>query len=193
VAKSGIFMRKSADPGVDGEADPESEPDLRSRTDAKRARRTLEDTLARLAKELVEQSSRRLEQLELPESVLDAVHDAQRITSAPARNRQLRVVRSALRDSDWSTIAARLEMLTKHGRVQSLGSGDADHAPEHEWVSRLVGGGSEALEDLLRECPNADRAHLRQLVRNIQKASAERQKKAEQKLAAVIKSLLWRA
>jgi ribosome-associated protein len=168
--------------------------DLRSRTDARRERRAVEDALARLSKDLIEMTDRKLQKLSLPELVLAAVVEARSMTSAPARNRQLRVVRSCLRAADWGAIKSRVDALIKHGVVPTTAAppteGPADSVGE--WVVRLVGGGSEAIEALMALCPNVDRNHLRQLVRTVNKSSADRRVKAEDKLTQTVASLLRR-
>lgn len=175
--------------------EPGAEEQLESRSDRRRANATLEESLARLAKQLVELSERKLEKLQLPELVLDAVLDTRAITSAPAKNRQLRVVRSTLRDNDWAAIKHRVDSLLKHGTVDTAAppaSADAPAHGEHRWLVRLVGEGTPALDALLAEYPKADRNHLRTLIRNAQKASAERRERAEEKLAHALRSLLHR-
>lgn len=166
--------------------------ELRSRSDVRRARREVEEALARLAKELVELRDGWLQQLELPEPVLDAVLDARAIRSAPARNRQLRLVRSALRDADWPLVRSRVDALHKHGRLPArLSPGSA--APQSrapEWAARLLGEGQAGIEALLRVAPHGDRTHLRTLVANVHKAHADRRKRAEERLTAAIESLL---
>jgi ribosome-associated protein len=143
-----------------------------------------EEALARLARDLVAQSPKRLTQLQLPDAVLDTVLDAQKIKSPSALNRQLRTVRGALRDGEWWLVRGRLD--------QVLTSGSASQVPgrEVEWVVRLVGEGNEALDEFLREHPQADRGHLRTLIRNVQKASAARRIKAEQQLTRTLRALL---
>lgn len=168
------------------------EPDLLSRSDARRAQRELEEALARLAKDLAEIRPRWLEQLDLPESVLDAVTDARAIQSPPAQNRQLRLVRTALRDADWSLIRAQVDALNKHGalpaKLARKTPSPASRAPE--WVARLLGEGATAVEALVQVAPKADRTHLKNLVREVHKASAERRKKAEERLKAAVASAL---
>jgi ribosome-associated protein len=175
---------------TDGSDD--GEESLLSRTDQKRSRRVQEDALARLAKELACLNERRLQQLDLPELVLDAIRDAQTISSAPARNRQIRVVRGALRDSDWPLIRVRLANLVSCGSVSQAGARtDSPGAgAEARWVMRLLGEGSSALEALIELCPNADRTYLRQLVRGVQRSSSERRQKAEQNLLETVRGLL---
>lgn len=175
----------------ESDTDPDTEP-LLTRAEARRAEREIEETLARMAKELVELAPRTLERLSLPDLVLDAVLDTQTIKSSIARTRQLRVVRAALRDSDWSPIRARLTALNKHGAVPaSLGTeSNSARARAPEWAARLVGEGATALEELLRLAPTADRVHLNNLIRRIRQQSGPRRQRAEEKLAAAIETLL---
>jgi ribosome-associated protein len=170
------------------EAASEEDDQEPSRADKKRSRRVQEDELERLAKDLVALGEHRLEQLELPEAVFDAVRDARRMSSAPAQNRQIRLVRAALREGEWATVRARLAELLAHG---TLGMPGASVGPEAaKWVTRLLGEGSMALDSLIDLHPNADRARLRLLVRNVERSSAERRRKAEQKLLEAVNELL---
>jgi ribosome-associated protein len=175
---------------VDEPADDRS--DLSSRSDARRENRELEEKLARLAKQLGELRPALLEKLDLPEAVLDVIRDAQAMRDARAKNRQLRLVRTALRESDWSLIAARVEALLKHGVVPAALAAEnpalTSRAPE--WAARLVGGGDEAIEALLGEYPSADRTHLRNLVREVRKANSERREKAEARLTQAVRLLM---
>jgi len=173
-------------------ADESVPDDYRSRSDTRTAEREVEEALARLSRELVELSERSIERLELPEPVLDAVLDTRAIKSPPARNRQLRLVRSELRKGDWALVRARLDALTRHGTIPaSLAQGaSAGAARAREWVARLLGEGPDAIEALIRECPSADRNHVRSLVRLAEKSSGDRRIKAELKLADAVASLL---
>ena len=170
----------------------EDEEDLTSRSDARRANREVEQALARLASDLVELPSGWLQKLELPEATLDTVMDARAIQSPPARNRQLRLVRSALRDENWPLVRSRVDALKKHGalpaRLAPSSSAADTRAPE--WTARLVGEGRAGIEAFLAIAPHADRTHLRNLVQNVVKARAERRQRAEERLTAAISSLL---
>lgn len=174
--------RRSHEVGAEDSGD-----DLRSRTEERRVEKTREEALARLARELVGLAEHKLDQLELAEETLDAIREARAIRSHIARNRQLRVVRSALRDADWAAIRVRLDSLLEHGALRATADG-----AERQWVVRLVGGGSHELEAFLSGHPNADRRHLRQLIRNAQASAPVRRKRAEDKLAAVLRSLMTR-
>ncbi|HTM46952.1 MAG TPA: ribosome biogenesis factor YjgA [Polyangiaceae bacterium] len=165
--------------------------DLRSRTDAKEERVAVEEAMARLARDLVAVKGPRLEQLQLPERLVDAVRDAQVITSPNALNRQLRIVRRELRNCDWAALRERLHQFTQHGSVPSEQTAETS-GPEHGWVVRLLSQGDAALNALLEEYPKADRVHFRQLIRNVEKAPPPRRGKAESKLTDAVRLLLRR-
>jgi ribosomal 50S subunit-associated protein YjgA (DUF615 family) len=180
----------AADPAAESG---ELEEDLRSRGDERRARQEVETALATLSRDLVELSLGRLERLELEGPVHEAVVSARAIKSFVARNRALRLVRVALRGSDWSQVRVRLDSLLRHGTVPALAaSGEPSLAARaQEWLVRLRGEGTAAIEELIAQCPSGDRTHLRNLLRQLDKAGApERRKKAEQRLAGAIESLL---
>lgn len=169
--------------------------DLTSRGDARRAQAEVEKAMMRLSNQLAELNERRLAALELPESLLDAINSARAIVSPRARERQLRIVRRELRDVDWLGLRDRVESLLRHGVLPRASTPSEGTRPpvaaEGTWLLRLVGGGGEALESFLAECPNADRTHLRQLIQAVRKAgSGERRSKAEQRLAGAIRSLI---
>ncbi len=166
------------------------EEDLTSRSDIKRARKTREDALSRLAKRLCALTPPKLEKLELPEPVLEAIFLAQSIKAHAPKNRQLRVVRSQLRAENWPGIVVRLEQLQKHGRVTSSSSDGGSDAQARSWMVRLLGEGNVALNELLEAHPALDRKHIRTLVRNVQHSSAERRARAEEKLAHTLEQAL---
>jgi len=169
----------------------EEEQDLTSRGDIKRANRVVEDTLERLSANLYGLSKKKLVELDLPDELVEAVQLAHAIASPRARARQLRLVRSVLRDLDWSSINERTLTLLEHGVVsgRATTAGEATQ-PETAWVARLVGEGAPGLEAFLREFVRADRTHLRKCVRSVEKASGERRIKAERKLRDTVRSIL---
>jgi ribosomal 50S subunit-associated protein YjgA (DUF615 family) len=166
--------------------------DLTSRGDLRRANRVVEETLARLTEELAGLSRRQLALLELPESVLDAVTGAQAIKSPPARQRQLRLVRIALRGVDWEVISERVRHLLEHGTLPPVATGaEAELAGvEARWVARLLGEGFVGLDAFIGEFPRADRARLKDLIHRVDRSTHERRVKAERKLADAIRGFL---
>ena len=170
----------------------EETEDLTSRGDLRRANRVVEETLARLTQDLAGLSRRQLGVLELPEAVLDTVTDAQAIKSPPARARQLRLVRIALRTANWDVIAERVRHLLEHGTLPAATS-DAENeiaGLEAKWVARLLGEGFMGLDAFLSEFPRADRARLKDLIHRVDRSTHERRVKAERKLADAIRGFL---
>jgi ribosome-associated protein len=159
-----------------------------SRTDQKRANRVKEEALARLSEDLIRMSEAKLGDLELPEGLFDAVLGAQRIKSAPARNRQVRRIRALLRDADYGSIRARVTALLERGSLSAVD--DEATRRETDWTLRLIGEGVAGLDAFLLEFPKADRTHLGQLVRAVNRATHVRRVKAEQKLRAALRSFL---
>jgi ribosome-associated protein len=163
-----------------------------SRSDGRRAERVKEDAMARLAADLCKLTPKKLGQLELPEHVADAISDGRIMTSAPARMRQLRQIRNLLREQDWVQLRTRLDTLLETGVVPGLGTAPADPISDLSlsWTLRLVGEGSAGIEAFVAEFPRADRTHLRQLVRAVQKAEGERRLRAERQLTAALRGFL---
>jgi ribosome-associated protein len=160
---------------------------LRSRTDGRRAVRAREDALEELASDLVRMRPTHLDSLALDEPLRDAIDLARAIKSAPALQRQIRTIRIALRGTEWWALRSAVDHLREHG---SLATRRDDDGVELAWVVRLLGEGGIAIDELVREHPKADRSRLRMLIRNTQKASADRRIKAERELARVVREIL---
>lgn len=133
--------------------------DLSSRTDARREQRESEDALTELATRLTELGKKHFARLSLPEYLAIAVVEARRITSPPALERQLRVVRRVLRGLDIAPILAALDEL-EHPRE----SHDV-HRRALQWAQRLLVEGEAGLQQFLESFPHADRTRVRTLMR----------------------------
>jgi ribosome-associated protein len=165
--------------------------DLRSRTDDKEERVAVEEGLSKLAAELVDTKVGWLAKLDLSETLQDAIHDAQKIKSPIAKNRQMRIVRRELRNTDWQRIQKSLQILNTHGSLgATVPAAGAANSAAATWVKRLLAEGNDALSAFLEEFPETDRTQLRQLIRNVEKAHKDKRSKAEQKLSDVIAALL---
>jgi ribosome-associated protein len=177
-------MRKLAD--VLAEQAREDDRDLRSRGDARRERRAEETRLAELASRLVATSDKVLASLDLPEEALDAVRDAQKITSTVAQNRQLRVVRRTLREADSEGIRLRLEQ-----RISPSRHGNTARRAATRWCERLIEEGDAALQELVDAFPGVDRQRTRHLLRQATVATnAERAAKARAALLEALQAAL---
>jgi ribosome-associated protein len=116
--------------------------------------------LQALGAELVELNEDQLASIELPESLLDAVNDARRMTKFEARRRQLQYIGKIMRNIDPEPIRRRISawkaVSTEHtARLHLI----------ERWRARLLEDDA-AMTEILRDYPGADAARLRLLVRN---------------------------
>ena len=145
-----------------------------SKSQRKRDAKALQDLGARL----IALSDDQLQRLQLPADLYEAVRLAQRIRERGGRKRQLLYVGKLLRDTDAEPIQDRVDAL----QLQHREAAAQFHRLER-WRERLIEEGDGALEDFLREHPDADRQRLRQLIRNAQQ---ERTKGATPKAARAL-------
>lgn len=89
--------------------------------------------LQKLGEELVEQSNERLEKVELPEGLRDAIVDAQKIRDHEGRRRQMQYIGRLMRDVDVAPIRAALDAWAGASRAEAA----ALHAVER-WRERLL-------------------------------------------------------
>jgi ribosome-associated protein len=126
-------------------------------------RRAALDVLS-LAQQLVALSAAQLAKLPIPDDLLPHIRETQRITSHVAHKRQLAFLAKQMRREDDAALDAIRDALDAGGEA-----GRRETALLHRvegWRDRLLADGDLALADLLVEHPDADRQHLRQLVRN---------------------------
>lgn len=113
-----------------------------------------------LGKNILALSQEAQNSIELPDSLSNALNEARRIRKNSALKRQLQYIGKLMRTVDIEPIQQQYLKLTNHydKDIKSL------HRLE-KWRDRLLSEGDKALEDLLNETANADRQHLRQLIR----------------------------
>lgn len=119
--------------------------------------------LQTLGEQLVELPKDKLRQIGLPENLLDAILDAQRITAHGGRKRQLQYIGKLMRNVDAEPIRKKLQQWQGHHAVETARM----HQLEN-WRTRLINDAS-ALAELIALHPDADVQHLRTLIRNAQK------------------------
>ena len=130
-----------------------------SKTKIKQQMHDLQD----LGAELVGLGKDQLAQLDIPESLRDAIRDMHRINKFGAQRRQMQYIGKLMRDVDTAPIIARLEVWkgtsqTHIGYMHQL----------ERWRDRLLESDS-ALTELLAAHPQTDVQRLRTLIRNAQK------------------------
>lgn len=134
----------------------------KSKTQIKREVLELKD----LGKQLVELPEKTLQKLPLSESFLDAVLQARRF-SRGALQRQLRYIAGLVPNEDVDAIRKALDELRQPHYRQVR-----EFQQLEQWRDRLLTGDETLLNELAQRFPQAERQHIRQLVRN---ASRERE------------------
>lgn len=128
------------------------------------------EALQALGRELLNFSDDALQQLALPEGLLDAVLAARKITAHGAQRRQLQYIGKLMRGVDpepiKAAIAAREHQQDTHNQ--------AFHLLE-DLREALIVEADSALAVVLEHFPQADRQHLRKLARQARKEHNEKQ------------------
>jgi ribosome-associated protein len=171
--------------------------DLESRTDRRRREDAHETRLKDLATRLCSMKPGVLQRLELDEELLGAISMAQAIRSAPARNRQVNVVRQHLRalGPALDEFERRLDAPASIAAPRPVPVAASATRPDVvAWLERMAEAGDSALSAFLEERPGADRQLLRQRMRELSRlragASAAAISAAETRLAAAVASAL---
>jgi len=121
-----------------------------------------------LGEELIKLNNDQLNQFDLPDALVDAIHLAKTIHQRGAIKRQLQYIGRLMRDLDPGPIQEKLETLKGHSKQA--------HAQLHaieRWRDRLLAEGDHALEQLIEEHPETDRQRVRQLLRSAHKEHKE--------------------
>jgi ribosome-associated protein len=140
------------------------------------------EELQKLGAALVALAPAQLDGAGLPDDLLAAVRDAQRITSHEAKRRQMQYIGKVMRRVDPEPVRAVLAAVA--GRSASA---RARQMRLEDWRERLIGDDA-ALTAFAGEHPGADLQALRTLVRNARKEIAEgKPPRAQRELFRVIR------
>lgn len=146
------------------------------------------EELKKLGSKLVELTQANLDKIQLDETLLDAVNLARR-SRLEAKRRQLQFIGKLLRSATEDEINHIRESLdkieNKHNQQQAM-------LHKLELLrDELVEQGDDALAKLLDEHPDADRQHLRNLIRSAQKEKAQNKpSKAYRDIYQYLKALI---
>lgn len=124
--------------------------------------------LQSIGEELVELPAAKLARIPMPEELAEAVSLARKIKARGGRKRQLQYIGKIMRSIDATPIEQALDDLKN-----AAGKEAAKFHRLEQWRDRLVSEGDAALGELLEAFPDADRQHLRQLIRNAQREAAK--------------------
>jgi ribosome-associated protein len=116
--------------------------------------------LQNIGEQLADLNKDQLKELDLPESLRDAINEVKKMTKFGAINRQMQYIGRLMRDVETAPIIAKLEVWngTSKQHITWL------HQVEN-WRDRLLAE-PDALTELLAAYPQSDAQRLRALIRN---------------------------
>lgn len=138
---------------MSGAGDRESAP---SKSELKRESLRLQ----KLGEQLIALPEARLLAIPMPETLREAVREARSMKSRRALYRQRQFIGRLMRETDASDVEAALQQLAADQKT----SARRFHHLE-QWRDRLIEEGEELIGELLVAFPEADRQHVRQLIR----------------------------
>jgi ribosome-associated protein len=138
----------TSDPPKKPTKDDDSEYDGPSKSSRKRAAHAAQD----LGQELVRMRDSELDSLNLPETLVDAVREARRITSRGGGARQRQYIGKLMRDIDLEPIRT---FLASRNKIDARETERFKRA--EAWRERLIREGAPALQELERWRPGLDR------------------------------------
>ncbi len=151
---------------------------------SKTRRKAAMQDLQSLGEELIGLNKTRLAQLNLPDSLLEAVKEAQRITSNGAIARQKQYIGRLMREVDTVPIADQL------ARWKGAHQEENAHFHRLEKLRERLLQDDAALSDFLRNHPEADSQQIRALIRNARKeADAGKPPKSSRELFKLLREL----
>lgn len=132
---------------------------LPSKTRRKREMHVLQD----IGEQLAQLDLKRLSELDLPETLTDAIHEAKRMRKHEARRRQMQFIGKLMRDVNVAPILEKFDLWSGATLQHTAWL----HLLER-WRGRLLAD-EPALAELGQKYPAADLQHLRILIRNTHK------------------------
>ncbi len=117
-----------------------------------------------LGEKLVKLSAQQVKDIDLPAEIYDAVKFARTIKQRLALRRQLQFIGTLMREIDPSTIEEAIENIEMGNYKKAM-----EFKEIEQWRDDLIAGNTALIEEILEQCPNAERQKLSQLVRSARK------------------------
>lgn len=122
------------------------------------------DDMQRLGEALITLRISELNELDLPDILLNAIEDAHKISQRGALKRQKQYIGKVMRSVDFDDIQKQYDnLLHKHDL------NNAHFKRLEKWRDRIIEEGDSVLNEVLAEYPQLDRQHIRQLIRKAHK------------------------
>jgi len=131
-------------------------------TESKTRRKQRMTELQKMGAELMTLNKRQLDLIDLPENLLSAMREYQRLPNRhEAKRRQMQFIGKLMRAADHDAIREALDKLRAPDRQEMRRAQQIE-----TWGERLLQGDDETVEAFLAEWQHAERQPLRQLLRN---------------------------
>ncbi len=142
--------------------------------------------LQKLGQDLTTLGKKQLEKLPLPDSLIAALAEYQRLpNSNEARRRQLQFIGRVMRDANHDEIQAELDKMRTPDRTQVRRAQLIE-----EWGDRLLDGEEDDINAFVALWPLAERQAIRQIVRNYSKDDEEAARVHRRRLMSYIKEYI---
>ncbi len=123
-------------------------------------KRECDDVLV-LGERMISMNREELALVTMDDELRRAIYEAQRIKSHSALKRQKHYIAKVMRGLDDETLAGQVErVLHKHDIY------NAEFKRMEKWRDSIIENGDRGVNEFIKQYPQADRHHLRQLVRN---------------------------
>ena len=119
------------------------------------------ENLQKLGGKLVKLSDAQLNDIEIPEELYKAIKFLQTIKSNGARRRQMQYIGTLMRKIDSDHVQEAIDLIEQGSHNKA-----AEFKEIETWRDELIAGNKALIEEILKECPDADRQQLSQLIRN---------------------------
>jgi ribosome-associated protein len=126
------------------------------------------ESLQKLGEQLVDLSAEQLKDIDLPADIRDAVIFAKTIKSRRALHRQMQYIGMLMRNIDPAPVREALYHLE-----QGLSQYTTAFKETETWRDELIAGNTVIIDEILKQCPDADRRQIVQLVKNAIKEKEE--------------------
>lgn len=144
---------------IDDSSDNDNFPERPTKSALKRQMTALQ----KMGETLVDLPEAQLKKIPLENPLLDAIKTARSLKSHEAKRRQLQYIGKLMRNIDAEPIQSALEKVQNKNQQSK-----AQFHQIERWRDKLIAEGDTALEKLLEQYPDADRQHIRQLMRKAQ-------------------------
>ncbi|MEX2489040.1 MAG: ribosome biogenesis factor YjgA [Pseudomonadales bacterium] len=134
----------------------ESDDEPKSKTQQKREMQSLKH----LGERLLDLPEEQLQSIGDP-GLLEAVTECKRITKGNARKRQIQYIGKLMRSADVDRVQQLIDRYDSSTKTHTI----QFHKLER-WRQELIDEDMQVIDEIIRECPNVDRQHLKQLTRN---------------------------